>query len=225
MEDLKDFTGAGLNLTLFNVVSADAILQGIRDVWASPYTERSYKWRQRYLLNPENVFPSILIIPSVDVNCSGVLITKGISSGAAEDATAAFSRGAGGAVEGQAAETYLLKKDGKNILLFPAREPTYITLPVTGGVKKEYASFEKGVLNDQNIASLREIDREIRNRLPAFGTIGPYDIELGFKDNKLWLFQVRPFVENKDAIGQIYLESLNPILNDKMIIDLTSTIP
>ena len=42
MEDLKDFTGAGLNLTLFNVLDKDRILSGIKDVWASPYTERSF---------------------------------------------------------------------------------------------------------------------------------------------------------------------------------------
>ena len=28
---------------------ADKIIQGIKDVWASPYTERSFKWRQKYL--------------------------------------------------------------------------------------------------------------------------------------------------------------------------------
>src|SRR5690606_20226655 len=112
MEDLKAFTGAGLNLTIFNAVSRDKIISGIKDVWASPYTERSFKWRQKYLLNPENVFPSILVIPSVDVDYSGVLITKGISSGNPEDLTIAFSRGAGGAVDGQAAETYLIKDTG-----------------------------------------------------------------------------------------------------------------
>ena len=52
MEDLKDFTGAGLNLTLFNIVDEQDIIEGIKKVWASPYTERSFKWRQRYLLNP-----------------------------------------------------------------------------------------------------------------------------------------------------------------------------
>ena len=83
----------------------ESILQGIRDVWASPYTERSYKWRQLYLLNPENVFPSILIIPSVDVDYSGVMVTRGISNQEADDLTVAFSRGAGGAVDGQAAES------------------------------------------------------------------------------------------------------------------------
>ncbi|WP_373018988.1 PEP/pyruvate-binding domain-containing protein, partial [Muriicola sp.] len=42
MEDLKDFTGAGLNLTIFNTVDREKILKGIKDVWASPYTERSF---------------------------------------------------------------------------------------------------------------------------------------------------------------------------------------
>lgn len=109
MEDLKDFTGAGLNLTIFNAVDTNKIVDGIKEVWASPYTERSFKWRQKYLLNPENVFPSILVIPSVDVDYSGVLITKGISSGNDKDLTIAFSRGAGGAVDGQSAESYLIK--------------------------------------------------------------------------------------------------------------------
>ncbi|HBT09029.1 MAG TPA: hypothetical protein DEB18_05655, partial [Leeuwenhoekiella sp.] len=59
--------------------------------------ERSFKWRQVYLSNPENVFPSILVIPSVDVDYSGVMITKGINEGTDEDLTVAFSRGAGGA--------------------------------------------------------------------------------------------------------------------------------
>ncbi|MEM9261582.1 MAG: PEP/pyruvate-binding domain-containing protein, partial [Bacteroidota bacterium] len=103
MEDLADFTGAGLNKTVFNVVDKSGILEGIRAVWASPYTERSYRWRQRYLENPENVFPSILIIPSVDVDHSGVMITKGVATGNEDDITLAFSRGAGGAVDGQAA--------------------------------------------------------------------------------------------------------------------------
>ncbi|MCB0316546.1 MAG: phosphoenolpyruvate synthase, partial [Calditrichaeota bacterium] len=52
MEDLKEFTGAGLNLTVANIYEREKVYQAIRDVWASPFTERSYKWRQRYLNNP-----------------------------------------------------------------------------------------------------------------------------------------------------------------------------
>jgi hypothetical protein len=215
MEDLKDFTGAGLNLTIFNVTEKEKIYQGIKDVWASPYTERSYKWRQRYLLNPENVYPSILIIPSVDVDYSGVLITKGILTDHQNDLTIAFSRGAGGAVEGQSAESYLLQADGENTLLSPSREPNYNTLPEKGGLEKKYATFEDPILSVKNLRQIREFAKQINKEMVGSTNIkstGPHDIELGFKDDKVWLFQIRPFVENKNANRSAYLLSITPEL-------------
>ncbi|MCR1024812.1 phosphoenolpyruvate synthase [Cellulophaga baltica] len=225
MEDLKDFTGAGLNLTIFNAVAKEKIIAGIKEVWASPYTERSFKWRQKYLLNPENVFPSILVIPSVDVDYSGVLITKGLNSGNEKDLTIAFSRGAGGAVDGQSAETYEIKNSGGYELLAPAREPYHNTLPDTGGTGKKLATFEKAVLNEQNIEEIRALAETIRKRMPAETTTdykGAYDVELGFKDNKLWLFQIRPFVENKKALSSAYLESITPKINTNKEIALST---
>ena len=218
MEDLKDFTGAGLNLTLFNVVDEAKILQGIKDVWASPYTERSFKWRQRYLLNPENVFPSILVIPSVDVDYSGVMITKGIPTADGRDLTVAFSWGAGGAVDGQAAESYLLRHDEKNVLLSPAREPTYRKLPVTGGTDTKFATFEKFILNHGNVYELRMLAYNLYQKFTEMKA--PYDVECGFKDDKLWLFQVRPFVENKSAVSSVYLESITPKVKEGKMVGL-----
>jgi Pyruvate phosphate dikinase, AMP/ATP-binding domain len=200
MEDLKDFTGAGLNLTLFNVVSEEEIISGIKKVWASPYSERSFKWRQRYLLNPENVFPSILIIPSVDVDFSGVLITKGITSDNKEDLTLAISRGAGGAVDGQAAESYLLRADGSLQLMTPAREPGYRRLPVTGGTSKNFATFEQAIADADAIAQIRAFAKTVEETFPKSedgSEVAAYDIEFGFANGKLWLFQIRPYVESK----------------------------
>ncbi len=222
MEDLKDFTGAGLNLTLFNVVDEANIIMGIKQVWASPYSERSFRWRQSFLLNPENVYPSILVIPSVNVDYSGVLITKGVSSGNTKDLTIAFSRGAGGAVDGQAAESYLLKSDGTNRLISPAREPYYNTLPLNGGTGKASATFESPILNDQNLAKVREFSKLLKQKMESTGSMqGPYDVELGFLDNKLWLFQVRPFVENRNAAGAAYLESISPKPDETKVISLS----
>ena len=227
MEDLKDFTGAGLNLTIFNALDKGKILEGIKDVWASPYTERSFKWRQKYLLNPENVFPSILVIPSVDVDYSGVLITKGISSGDEKDLTIAFSRGAGGAVDGQSAEAYLIKESGGYQLLAPAREVYHNTLPTTGGTAKKAATFETSVLNEQNIEEIRQFAKTIRKTLPKATKSdykGAYDVELGFQNNKLWLFQIRPFVENKRALSSGYLESITPKIDRQKEILLSTKI-
>lgn len=227
MEDLKEFTGAGLNLTIFNEVNRNNILNGIKDVWASPYTERSFKWRQKYLLNPENVFPSILVIPSVDVDYSGVLITKGISSGKAKDLTVAFSRGAGGAVDGQSAESYLIKDSGGYSLLAPARESTYKTLPKAGGTLKKTATFENRILKQKNMEAIRNMASAIRNRIPQETSSdyeGAYDVELGFKDDRLWLFQIRPFVENKKALSSEYLEAISPKIDLSKKISLSKKI-
>jgi len=213
MEDLKDFTGAGLNLTVFNVLETDKILQGIRDVWASPYSERSYLWRQKYLMNPENVFPSILLLPSVNLDKSGVLITTGVTTSKSNDITIAFSRGVGGAVEGQAAETYVISDKQENFLLSPAREMRYTVLPVTGGTEKAYSRLNHRLLSTADLHQLRLLVETIKQRLPGTPGIqgsGPFDIELGFRDSKIWLFQVRPYVENKRAKSSMYLKSLDP---------------
>lgn len=213
MEDLSEFTGAGLNLTIFNVLETEKILQGIRDVWASPFSERSYRWRQKFLLNPENVYPSIVVMPTVNNDNSGVMITSGIISDEADDLTIAFSRGPGGAVDGQAAESHLLKADGSDRLISPSREMKYNFLPETGGVLRKYSHFDHPVLSTEHIRQLRAMGKEIRQRLPGTAGIdsnGPFDVELGFLKNHLWLFQVRPYVENKRARSTVYLRRLDP---------------
>ena len=213
MEDLKNFTGAGLNLTLFNVREKEKILNGIKAVWASPYTERSFKWRQKYLTNPENVYPSILIIPSVDNDCSGVMITKGVSTGNEDEITVAMSRGVGGAVDGQSAETWILRQDRIDELLSPARESTYKTLPVSGGTETQLSSFEEPLLSAAKRNNLFALSQILIEKMEAKNIEGPYDVELGFKDEKIWLFQVRPFVENKNAQSSAYLDSISPPVN------------
>ncbi len=218
MEDLPEFTGAGLNLTLFNVLERQKILDGIKKVWASPYTERSYQWRQQYLDNPEDVYPSILIIPSVDVDKSGVIITKGVSSGDVDAISISFSKGVGGAVEGQSAESYVIHKSGYIELISPGRETKYRVIPPTGGSTLRYNSLDRSVLSDTDLLSLRDMATSISDKMDTVSPAGgPYDIELGIKDGKIWLFQVRPFVENKEANASLYLESLDPKFDDKLI--------
>ena len=225
MEDLKEFTGAGLNLTLFNILEEAKIIEGIKRVWASAYTERSFKWRQKYLSNPENVFPSILIIPSVDVDYSGVMITKGINSGNDNDLTVAFSRGAGGAVDGQSAETRLITKSS-DLLLAPARQPDYIRLPLAGGTKGYTTGFETPILNKKNIEDIRQLAKTIRKTMAKHqdDSSQAYDVEFGFKDDKLWLFQIRPFVENKQAKSSEYLASISSKIDGKDTVKLNTKI-
>ncbi len=227
MEDLKDFTGAGLNLTVFNVVNQEDVFTALKEVWASPFTERSYQWRQKYLLNPQNVYPSILILPSVNADKSGVMITTGLSSSDPEDTTLAFSRGVGGAVEGQQAETILLHPDGSFELLSPSRELSYTTLPTTGGTAKTFTSLDRPILTLDELKRLLDVSKEIRLKLPGTAGIessGPFDVELGFKGSEIMLFQVRPFVENRRARSSEYLKGLDKTIPEQLRIRLDQPI-
>jgi len=215
MEDLPQFTGAGLNLTLFNILDRQEILDGIKKVWASPYTERSYQWRQQYLENPEEVYPSILIIPSVNVDKSGVIITKGINRGDDDDISISFSRGVGGAVEGQSAESYVIHNNGYIELIAPGRETKFRTIPSSGGSTFKYAPLSESVLTVEDILKLNNMAKSIAEKMDLLSESNhAYDIELGIKDGFIWLFQVRPFVENNDALSSDYLKSLNPKLEN-----------
>lgn len=216
MEDLEEFTGAGLNLTVFNALEREKVINGIREVWASPYTERSFKWRQVYLENPENVYPSILIIPTVDVDYSGVLITKDFIKNDPNSITVAMSRGAGGAVDGQNAETYLVDREGNGLLMSPARENKQRKLPKTGGSVMEQVDFNKPILSQDDLKTIREFAKTVHEVMPGSkdgSYTGAWDIELGFKDGKLYLFQIRPFVENNQAVNSEYLNSIDANVN------------
>ena len=102
--------------------------------------------------------------------------------------------------------------------LQPAREADYIRLPETGGTKKYTTTFEEPILNRYNIYDIAVLATLIRKKLADNDHKGAFDVEFGFKDDKLWLFQIRPFVENKNAKSSEYLNSISPKIDyDKTI--------
>lgn len=224
MEDLDSFTGAGINLTLFNIRERQAVIDGIKQVWASPFFDRSFRWRQKYLNNPENVYPSIVVIPGVNNDASGVMITKGVSSGRTDEITVAMSRGVGGAVEGQLAETWAIQSDGGHRLIAPSRELYYNSLLPSGGTEVLTTALEQPIMDLGRIQKINSYSKELSRIMASKGMEGPYDVEFGFKDGKIWLFQVRPFVENKGALSSEYLQSITPEVNQKKSIQLNSTL-
>ena len=81
VEDLPGFTGAGLNLTVPNVVGFERAMRALSDVWASPYSARAYGWRQAHMVEPQHVYTAVLLLKSVPVEKSGVLVTVDVENG------------------------------------------------------------------------------------------------------------------------------------------------
>lgn len=217
VEDLPGFTGAGLNLTLPNVVGFENLLAGIPKVWASPFTARAFAWRQALMTQPEHVYTSILLLESVPVEKSGVLVTRDIDSGNPDVLSVAVNEGPGGAVDGQAAESLRIPMDGSRVrVLATATAPTRRVLSPEGGVNAVPASGSDEVLEEHEIAQLIEFARVLPQRFPALvdanGQPAPADVEFGFLDGRLRLFQIRPFLDNAAARGSDYLRRLDETL-------------
>jgi phosphoenolpyruvate synthase/pyruvate phosphate dikinase len=225
VEDLPGFTGAGLNLTVANVVGFDNILEAISRVWASPFTDRAYRWRQAYMATPEHVYASVLLMKSVPADKSGVMVTADIDSGRPGWLTIAVNEGVGGAVSGQTAEELRVNlKTGRVRLMAHAAEPRKRIILSEGGMTKIAASGTEAVLSSKNIDLLIQFAASVPERFPRFkdtaGLPVPADIEFGFYRNKLVLFQIRPFLESSRARQSLYLNGLDQHLLDKENIEV-----
>lgn len=204
VEDLPGFTGAGLNLTVPHVIGFEAVVQAIQRVWASPFSERAYAWRQSHMRQPENVYPAVLLLQTFAAEKSGVLVTTDIESGDRDWLSIAVSEGVGGAVEGQAAEELRVhRSSGEVRLLAQASAPMRSEPASDGGIRRLPASGHDTVLTAAEIEQLRALADDVEQRFPmpasGGGLPAAADIEFGFRSGKLALFQIRPFVESKRA--------------------------
>ena len=221
VEDLPGFTGAGLNLTLFNVVGFDKIIKGIHSVWASPFTARAFAWRQSLMETPEHVYPAILILQSVANEKSGVLVTEDLDTGDTNILSVAVNEGVGGAVDGQSAESLRINTvDGSVRMLAPATAPLRNVPAPNGGMQKLPVSGSESVLKPDEIKQLIKFAKELPGYFPAIvddkGNPAPADVEFGFLNGNLQLFQLRPFLQSGKAQGSDYLMNMDKSLELNM---------
>jgi len=220
VEDLPDFNGAGLNLTIFNLMAFDEVLKGIGSVWASPFTYRSFSWRQAVISDPNLVFPSIIVMKAVPSEKSGVLITADVESDDPNFMTIATAEGVGGTVDGSPAET-LLYSAGESILLAQYKSPTrrILTEGDQGGARLVASSGSETVLSraelDALVRAADTIKAVFEPGKSGDGRLLPWDIEYGFANGNLYLFQVRPFVGNSDLANLPALLALDDDLAKK----------
>jgi len=220
VEDLPGFTGAGLNLTVPNVVGTDRVLAALREVWASPFSERSYGWRQDHMEQPEYVFPAVVVQRSFPSEKSGVMVTADVDTGRMGWLSIAVNEGVGGAVDGQASESLLVNTDTREArLLAQATAPGKSVLSPAGGIVREPASGSEQLLQpreiDQMIALSRAVPKRFATLRDAQGNPLPADIEFAFRDGRLTLLQIRPFVESKSAQRNAYLLGLDEQLGTR----------
>ena len=216
VEDLPGFTGAGLNLTLFNVVGFENLVKAVTEVWASPYTPRAWSWRQSHMKGPEHVYPAVLLLRTVPADLSGVMITQDVDTGDRDTLSVAVNEGVGGAVEGQAAESVRLdRRSGAVRLMATATAPRRMVPRPQGGIARLPASGADTLLQPGEARQLIDFAEAIPTQFPQLGEDGrpvAADVEFAFVGGRLWLLQIRPFNESRAARGSDVLIEMDRAL-------------
>ena len=172
-------------------------------VWASPFTERAFAWRQSRMDQPEYVFPAVVVQRAFPAEKSGVMVTLDVDTGDPDFLSVAANEGVGGAVDGQEAEVLRIPLAGGRVrLLSQATAAEARELDPAGGIRKRAASGREMLLTQDEVLVLVDLTRSL-HRFPSLlapdGSFLPGDVEFAFRDGKLALLQIRPFVESPRA--------------------------
>ena len=230
VEDLPEFTGAGLSETVPNVVGLEAQLGSVPRVWSSVLSPRALAWRSSLLSNPDQVFASVLLMKSVPSDKSGVLVIGNLIDPLESGLTASTAWGVGGAVAGEAAESIVILPESVR-LVSEAKAPYRRQLAQTGGVDWIPAPAGR-VLEAGEIDQLRSLAVEVVEKyVPVLDDAGkprPWDIEFGFVGGELTLFQIRPLVEKNTQRAGYAVRKLRPSVADAvsptLVVDLAASI-
>ncbi len=196
-EDMPNFSGAGLYDTIPNVKDPDKIIEAVKAVWASLWNFEAYEARERNFIDHNGTFMGVLIQTGVDMDSSGVMITKDPFDAENEGAVyISAKRGLGiKVVEGKKIAEQILysKKSNAVQVLTRSAEDSLLVFDDDGGVKEVPISGDRNVLTDLVARQLADVGASIKR---IFGDKDHQDIEWGYKRGRIYILQSRPFIEN-----------------------------
>lgn len=189
-EDTEQTSFAGQHLTVLNVRAAEAVVQAVKDVWASGRTESALMYRQLFGLEGEpriGVVVQRLVMPDT----AGVMFTRHPMTGADERVIDA-SWGLGEAVVGSlvAPDHYRLSREGEVLERRPGRKDIVLRILPEGGVVHDPLSGPRVralCLGDEDLDALNELAMRCES---VYG--GAHDIEWAIEGRIVYLLQRRP---------------------------------
>ncbi|MBK7708364.1 MAG: PEP/pyruvate-binding domain-containing protein [Acidobacteria bacterium] len=200
-EDLPNFSGAGLYSSVPNVVDENGLIEAVKKVWGSLWKFEAYEARVRNYVDQESVYMSALIQVGINMDKSGVLITKDPFD--RENKNSVYIStvcGLGQNVvnnKGIPEQTLFNPRSNAVILMTYSDQKNALTFDASGDLKeipdKCANPATKRILNDAQVRSLAGISLAIRR---AFGNRAEQDIEWGIMKGRIYIVQSRPYIEN-----------------------------
>ncbi len=192
-EDLPSASFAGQQDTYLNVVGAAAVVEAVRNCWASLWTDRAVSYRASRGIDPAAVALAVVVQRMVDATAAGVLFTANPLTGRRKQAVIDASPGLGEAVVSGAVnpDHFVVDPLTGRVLERRLGDKRIAVRPIPGGGTRTLAISNGGAaacLTDKQAAELAALGHRVEGH---FGS--PQDIEWAIAgDGHFWLTQSRP---------------------------------
>jgi pyruvate,water dikinase len=189
-EDSETASYAGQQETYLHVRGAGAVLDRVRDCWASFFSERAIFYRQK-MGSLDDLGMAVVVQRMVRADVAGVLFTCDPVRGRRDRMVVEAVLGLGeAAVSGQVTpDHYILKRDGTVRKAQIAEQP-FAVVPVESGGTEERELGPEGSeqkLGEEQLRELARIGDDLEQRLG-----GPQDIEWALEGGAIYVLQARP---------------------------------
>ena len=189
-EDASGSSFAGLHESFVNVRGTSSILDHIRRVWASLWSDAALLYRQEIGLDVEKSAMAVVLQETVPGNRSGVVFSRNPNDETQVIIEAVYGLNQG-LVDGKIEpDRWILDRDKKTVLSHKPAQREHWMIPSEHGV--EMASLPED-LSGQTPLSSREALRvlELANRSEKLFK-APQDVEWTIKNDTLYVLQSRP---------------------------------
>lgn len=188
-EDLPGAAFAGQQDTFLNIVGAEAVVQAVRDCWASLWTERAIAYRSRLDVPDESVAMAVVVQELVPAEWAGVLFTANPVTGARDQVIIDASPGLGEAVVSGTVtpDHVVVAADGAVIERHAGSREVLVRPTPGGGTSTETGDPRTAPLADSVLVRLATQGRAVAAH---FGS--PQDIEWALTGHRIHLTQARP---------------------------------
>jgi pyruvate,water dikinase len=189
-EDSETASYAGQQETYLYVRGAQAVLDRVRDCWASFFSERAIFYRQKKG-SLDDLGMAVVVQRMVRADVAGVLFTCDPVRGRRDRMVVEAVLGLGeAAVSGQVTpDHYILKRDG-TVRKAQVSEQPFAVVPVEAGGTEERELGAEGSeqkLGEEQLRDLARLGDDLEQRLG-----GPQDIEWALEGGELYVLQARP---------------------------------
>src|SRR5918999_2779597 len=191
-EDLAGASFAGQQETYLNVRGADALLEAVKNCWASLWTARAMAYRARQSITPETVSLAVVVQRMVESEAAGVMFTANPSNGRRNELTISAAWGLGeSVVSGTVTPDSIVVEKGSGRVLSRETSDKQVTTVYSGRGTEERpvpeARRRQPVLDDGAAAELARYGKRIEDH---YGT--PQDIEWALSGGEFFVVQSRP---------------------------------